>query len=160
AAVAVHRHRQPGRPGIGRARAPRTSRVVPHISRRHNGHNGAARVAVTGVTSALAAIMWDRKGPHTGLFYPTSSTPPMAPGFARTGGRCGGRLLGERPIAAPAGRYSAKAMLGAARGTLAAPATDSNAGGCTPVPANPAQFADCPTAGRRTSSRAATARPG
>jgi len=34
-----------------------------------------------------------------------------------------GRLLGERLNAAPAGRYSAKAILGAARGTLAAPAT-------------------------------------
>jgi len=38
-----------------------------------------------------------------------------------------GRLLGERHIAAPAERYSAKAILGAARGTLAAPALESNA---------------------------------
>src|SRR5579863_8536280 len=36
-----------------------------------------------------------------------------------------GRLLGERHIAAPAERYSAKAILGAARGTLAAPAKSS-----------------------------------
>src|SRR5580692_8273907 len=45
-----------------------------------------------------------------------------------------GRLLGERHIAAPAERYSAKAILGAARGTLAAPAHGFNAQEGIPVP--------------------------
>ncbi len=45
---------------------------------------------------------------------------PGAPSVMRAGAT--GRLLGERHIAAPAERYSAKAILGAARGTLAAPA--------------------------------------
>ena len=58
---------------------------------------------------------------------------PMVPGYEKAPGRVAGgfpmlsagatgRLLGERHIAAPAERYSAKAILGAARGTLDAPA--------------------------------------
>ena len=107
------------RPGH-RPTVPAGRGVPPHLraggiyGQAAQGRSVSARLSPPGPESSAAGFVpWANmpKGPAAGKH---SLPAHWASGLK---GRCGGRLLGEWHSAAPAGRYSAKAFLDAARGT-------------------------------------------